>query len=199
MSSVSQIDLETPVSCFLHQGSLETAAHLILQSAGEDLEREGLIKTPDRFKRAIKQLTEGYRLTPKQAVGEGIFEAEGCGLVSVREVEFFSLCEHHMLPFWGKASVAYYPAKMILGLSKIPRLLDLFAKRFQVQERLTRQVAESIVELIAPRAVAVRVEACHLCMMMRGVEKQLSNTRTEYQIGAESLNDSDQTRLWASL
>jgi GTP cyclohydrolase I len=176
----------------------ETAAEMILRAAGEDLDREGLTRTPDRFKRAMKELTEGYRLDPQTVVGEGVFDAEGSGLVSVREVEFFSLCEHHMLPFWGKATVAYYPDKKILGLSKVPRLIDLFARRFQVQERLTRQVAQSIFELIRPRAVAVRVEACHLCMMMRGVEKQMSNTRTEYQLGIKTLSAVEQSRLWDS-
>jgi GTP cyclohydrolase I len=178
---------------------LEHAARQILRSSGEDLDREGLLRTPERFKRAMMDLTEGYRLEPREVIGEGAFEAEGSGLVSVREVEFYSLCEHHMLPFWGKASVAYYPRSRILGLSKVPRLVDLFARRFQVQERLTRQVAEALREALDPRAVAVRVEACHLCMMMRGVEKQHSSTITEFQIGVESLSALEQSRLWEAL
>ena len=175
------------------------AGDLMLRAAGENLAREGIARTPERFAKALDHLTSGYRITAREAVGEGIFAAEGRGLVSVREIEFYSLCEHHMLPFWGKASVAYYPRERILGLSKIPRVLDVFARRYQVQERITEQVADSISELIAPRAVAVRVEAQHLCMMMRGVEKQCSCTRTEAHRGLESLSDLEQRRLWESL
>jgi len=178
---------------------LENAAAIILRSAGEDLAREGLARTPERFKRAMKDLTEGYQQDPAEVIGKGLFEAEGSGLVSVREVEFYSLCEHHLLPFWGKASVAYYPNKKILGLSKIPRVLDVFARRFQVQERLTRQIAESLSQALEPRAIAVRIEASHLCMMMRGVEKQHSSTVTEFQIGVNGLNAFDQGRLLAAL
>jgi GTP cyclohydrolase I len=132
------------------------AASLILRASGEDVEREGLERTPERFRKAMIHLLSGYEKTPQDVVGEGVFKAEGTGLVSVRDVEFYSLCEHHMLPFWGKASVAYYPRKKILGLSKIPRLVDLFARRFQVQERLTEQLSNAMVELLSPRAVAVR-------------------------------------------
>ena len=177
----------------------EMAGSLILRAAGEDTEREGVRKTPQRFAKAMKHLTSGYAMTASEAVGEGVFDAEGSGLVCVRNVEFYSLCEHHMLPFWGKASVAYYPNKKILGLSKIPRIVEVFARRFQVQERLTREVTQAVQELIEPRAVATRVKACHLCMMMRGVEKQQSDTVTEYSNGLETLSDSEQKRLWAAL
>lgn len=177
----------------------EVAGGLILRSAGEDLEREGLLRTPHRFAKAMAELTSGYRANPAEVVGSGIFSAEGAGLVSVREIEFYSLCEHHMLPFWGKASVAYYPREKIVGLSKIPRLLDLFSRRFQVQERLTEQVASSLNELLAPRAVAVRITAEHMCMMMRGVKKQGSETTTEFSVGLENLTDSETQRLWKSL
>jgi len=177
----------------------ETAATLILKAAGEDLHREGLLQTPARFRKAMGELTEGYRLTPADVIGQGVFQAEGRGLVSVREVEFYSLCEHHLLPFWGKASVAYYPNEKIVGLSKIPRILDVFARRFQVQERLTRQIAEALHEALSPRAVAVRIQASHLCMMMRGVEKQKSDTVTEFEIGVNDLTATEQNRLWESL
>lgn len=175
------------------------AGRLILQAAGEDLSREGLARTPERFAKALSQLTAGYALSPTEVVGEGIFPAEGRGLVAVRSVEFYSLCEHHLLPFWGKASVAYYPDQKILGLSKIPRLLDLYARRFQVQERITEQLADAIQELVSPRAVVVRIEASHLCMMMRGVEKQQSDTRTETARGMKSLTEIEQTRIWSAL
>jgi GTP cyclohydrolase I len=171
------------------------AASLILRASGDDVSREGLERTPERFRKAMKHLLSGYEKTAREAVGEGIFQSEGSGLVSIRDVEFYSLCEHHMLPFWGKASVAYYPRRKILGLSKIPRLVDLFARRFQVQERLTEQLADSLVELINPKAVVVRVQACHLCMMMRGVEKQNSNTITETTRGLEKLSALDARRL----
>jgi GTP cyclohydrolase I len=177
----------------------QLAGTLLLRSSGEDVEREGLQKTPQRFAKAMKHLLSGYRMTPEQAVGGGVFEAEGSGLVTVQNIEFYSLCEHHTLPFWGHASVAYYPNTKILGLSKIPRLVNLFGRRFQVQERLTRQVAEAIQELIQPRAVAVKIRAAHLCMMMRGVEKQQSQTATEFVIGLDRLESWEKERLWASL
>ncbi|MCB1049302.1 MAG: GTP cyclohydrolase I FolE [Acidobacteria bacterium] len=177
----------------------ERAATLLLQFAGEDLTREGLKRTPERFAKAMGFLFSGYDKTPEQVLGQGVFEAEGSGLVSVREVEFFSLCEHHMLPFWGKASVAYYPSQKIVGLSKIPRLVDLFARRLQVQERLTRQVADALMEAIEARAVGVRVEAEHMCMMMRGVEKQCSHTASEYFLGIHDLSAVERDRLFQSL
>lgn len=177
----------------------ENAGRLILESAQENLEREGIQKTPARFAKAMSDLTSGYLMTPAQAVGQGIFPAESKGLVSVKNVEFYSLCEHHLLPFWGKASVAYYPNQKILGLSKIPRIIDVFAKRFQVQERLTQQIGEAIVELVDARAVSVKVDACHLCMMMRGVEKQNSNTVTEAHFRLENLTETEKSRLWESL
>ena len=175
------------------------AAALILRASGEDVQREGLERTPERFRKAMLHLLSGYEKSPREVVGEGVFKAEGTGLVSVKEVEFYSLCEHHMLPFWGKASVAYYPRRKILGLSKIPRLVDLFARRFQVQERLTDQLAAAMVDLLNPRAVAVRVSACHLCMMMRGVEKQNSHTVTEASRGLDKLSAGEVERLWKSL
>lgn len=178
---------------------LENAAGLLLRGSGDDPEREGLQRTPARFAKAFDYLCSGYHQTAAGVVGEGVFSAEGRGLVTVRDVEFYSLCEHHVLPFWGSVTVAYYPGERILGLSKIPRLVDVFARRLQVQERITEQVADALVELVAPRAVAVRVAARHLCMMMRGVEKQGSETVTETFRGLESLSELEKTRLLAAL
>ncbi len=178
---------------------LQKAGLELLAAVGEDVAREGLVRTPERFAKAFTELCSGYRLTVRDAIGEGVFAAEGGGLIAVRDLEFHSLCEHHVLPFWGKASVAYYPGASILGLSKVPRIVDLFARRLQVQERLTRQVAEGIREAVAPRAVVVRVTAEHMCMRMRGVQKQSSVTATEYLIGGETLSDDERRRLWAAI
>ena len=178
---------------------LETAARLVLTSVGEDLTREGLERTPVRFAKAMREVCSGYSMTLKDAIGEGAFKAEGKGLVSVKNVEFYSMCEHHMLPFMGTVSVAYYPAEKILGLSKIPRIVNMFARRFQVQERLTRQIAEAVGEAIAPRAVLVKMTGSHMCMMMRGVEKQQSETTTEYSMGMDSLTEHEKSRLYDSL
>jgi GTP cyclohydrolase IA len=153
-------------------------ARAMIAHLGENAGRPGLADTPGRFARAMRFLTGGYEIEPLEAVGGGIFPAEGDGLVLVRDVEFHSLCEHHLLPFFGRVHVAYLPGEKIIGLSKIPRLVDAYARRLQVQERLTEQVADALVKLIAPRAVLVLAEAQHLCMSMRGVEKQHSSTAT---------------------
>lgn len=163
---------------------------------GENPQREGLLRTPERFHKAFQALTSGYQTTAEEVVGEGIFESESSGLVCVKEIEFYSLCEHHVLPFWGKASIAYLPNKKILGLSKLARIVDVYAKRLQVQERLTKEVADSILKLINAKAVAVVIEAQHMCMMMRGVEKQSSFTRTEILVGDENISDHEQKRIW---
>ena len=189
--------VDIPVS-EAHRG-LKGAGRALLQAVGEDLGREGLERTPERFAKAILELCQGYRMSVSEVVGQGVFAAEGQGLVSVRDVEFYSLCEHHMLPFHGTASVAYYPSRAIVGLSKIPRIVDCFAKRLQVQERLTRQIAEGLQEVVAARAVAVRVKAAHMCMRMRGVEKQGGETVTEFVLGAENLTPRELDRMWSSI
>jgi GTP cyclohydrolase I len=181
-----------------HTDELRTAAELIIKSVGEDASREGLERTPQRFAKAMREICAGYQLTALDAVGEGVFPGEG-GIVSVRDVDFFSLCEHHMLPFWGRVSVAYLPHEKILGLSKIPRLIDVFARRLQVQERLTRQIAEGIQTTVAPRAVVVRVSGAHMCMMMRGVRKTGSETVTEFSLGLEQLSPDIVARLWRAI
>jgi GTP cyclohydrolase IA len=195
----SGIDLNNSVFTNLPADSARLAGELILRSVGEDINREGLLRTPHRFAKAIKEICSGYTMTAADAVGEGVFEGEGNGLVSVRDIDFFSLCEHHMLPFWGKVQVAYYPSKKILGLSKIPRLVDVFSKRLQVQERLTREIAEALTEVIAPRAVIVRITGEHMCMMMRGVKKTGSATTTEFSLGLDNLYPEEKARLWKAV
>jgi GTP cyclohydrolase I len=175
------------------------AGELILKSVGENLGREGLLRTPHRFSKAMKELCSGYNLTIADVVGEGVFSSEGQGLVSVRDVDFFSLCEHHMLPFWGQASIAYYPNDKIVGLSKIPRIVDMYSKRLQVQERLTKEIAEALHKLINAKAVVVRVSGEHMCMMMRGVKKTGSETVTEFCLGLEDLTENERVRLFKSI
>jgi GTP cyclohydrolase I len=145
---------------------------------GEDTDREGLLKTPERVAKAMRFLTRGYAERIEDVVGDAIFREEHRNMVMVRDIELYSLCEHHMLPFFGRAHVAYIPDGRIVGLSKLPRLVDIFARRLQVQERLTEQIADAIDEVLAPLGVGVVIEAYHLCMMMRGVEKQNSRTIT---------------------
>ena len=165
----------------------------LLIELGEDPEREGLLKTPDRVIRAFRFLTEGYRKDVDELFNEAFFEEDYDEMVVVRDIELYSLCEHHLLPFFGKAHVAYIPDRRIVGLSKIPRLVDLFARRLQVQERMTKEIAETMMEKLNPRGVAVVIEARHLCMVMRGVEKQNSSMTTSHMLGA--FRDSQSTRM----
>lgn len=163
--------------------ALEANAHEMLKLLGENPAREGLVSTPHRHARALQFLTSGYQSDFKKLVGGALFEAESSELVLVRDIELYSLCEHHLLPFFGKAHVAYIPNRKIIGLSKIPRIVDAYARRLQVQERLTSQVADHLVEILDPLGVAVILESVHLCMMMRGVEKQNSTTLTSAMRG----------------
>jgi GTP cyclohydrolase I len=149
-----------------------------LQLLGEDPDREGLRATPARVAKALKWMTQGYKSTAKEVVGTGIFEEAHDNMIMVRDIELYSMCEHHMLPFFGKAHVAYIPNGRIVGLSKIPRIVDVYARRLQVQERLTEQIAEGLCSVLQPIGVGVVIEAYHLCMMMRGVQKQNSKTIT---------------------
>jgi GTP cyclohydrolase I len=163
-----------------------------LELVGEDPAREGLLRTPERVAKAMHFLTRGYRTRVEDVVGEGIFAEEHRNMVMVRDIELNSLCEHHMLPFFGRAHVAYIPDGRIVGLSKLPRLVDVFARRLQVQERLTEQIAEAIDDVLSPLGVGVVIEAYHLCMMMRGVEKQNSRTITSALRGV--FRDDSRTR-----
>jgi GTP cyclohydrolase I len=171
---------------------VEAATRDLLIGVGEDPERDGLLDTPARVRKSMALLTQGYRLDPREVVGDALFEVEYDDLVLVRDIEVYSLCEHHLLPFFGKAHIGYLPRGKVVGLSKLPRLMDVFARRLQVQERLTRQIAECIQEILDPAGVGVVVEASHLCMMMRGVEKQQSITRTQTLLG--TLKDDDRAR-----
>ncbi|QQR97788.1 MAG: GTP cyclohydrolase I FolE [Sphingobacteriales bacterium] len=150
----------------------------VLSNLGEDVNREGLLKTPERVAKAMQYITQGYSLDPKQIVLSAIFNEDHNEMVIVKDIELFSLCEHHMLPFFGKAHVAYIPNGKITGLSKIARVVDAFSRRLQVQERLTVQIRDCLNDALAPHGVAVVIEAKHMCMMMRGVEKQNSITTT---------------------
>jgi len=155
-----------------------------LELLGEDPKREGLLRTPARVAAALKWMTQGYASSAEEVVGSGIFKEEHDNMIMVRDIEVYSMCEHHMLPFFGKAHVAYIPDGKIVGLSKIPRIVDVYAQRLQIQERLTEQIAEGLCRVLKPAGVGVVIEAYHLCMMMRGVQKQNSKTITSALRGA---------------
>jgi GTP cyclohydrolase IA len=161
-----------------HQIELEKLVRRQLELLGEQPHREGLARTPERVTKALTWLTRGYTLDVTDVVGDAVFEEAHESMITVRDIELYSLCEHHLLPFFGKAHIAYIPNGRIVGLSKLPRIVEVFARRLQVQERLTEQVAQAIEDVLRPRGVGVVVEAVHLCMMMRGVEKQNSCTIT---------------------
>jgi GTP cyclohydrolase I len=150
----------------------------ILKAIGEDPDRQGLEKTPQRVETALRWLTRGYDVSVEDIIGDAVFTEAHEEMILVRDIEMYSLCEHHMLPFWGRAHVAYVPNGRLIGLSKLPRIVEIFARRLQVQERLTDQIADAIMETLEPQGVGVVIEAAHLCMMMRGVEKQSSRTVT---------------------
>jgi len=180
--------MATPTDHLVVPTSLDTATtqdiyRELIRRMGEDPTRDGLVATPARMEKAMAYLTRGYEQTVTAVLHNALFDVDYDEMVIVKDIEFFSLCEHHLLPFFGKAHVAYVPNKKVIGLSKTARLVDVFARRLQVQERLTQQVADAIDEAIHPQGVAVIVEAQHLCMMMRGVEKQHSSTITSAMLG----------------
>jgi len=163
----------------------KVAAHVrdVLKMLGENPSREGLARTPERYEKALRFLTSGYSTSLEQIVNNAVFHCKVDEMVIVKDIEFFSMCEHHLLPFFGKVHVAYLPKDKVIGLSKIPRIVNMFARRLQLQERMTQQIAEAVASVISPRGVAVLVEARHFCMMMRGVEKQHSGTVTSNMLG----------------
>ncbi len=162
---------------------LEGLVESLLKKIGEDPSRPGLLRTPDRVARALEFLTQGYQQDPKQILNGAVFDETYNEMLIVKDIDFYSLCEHHLLPFFGRAHIAYVPDGRIVGLSKLPRLVDMFARRLQVQERLTNQIAAEIERVLKPRGVAVVLEAQHLCMMMRGVQKQNSYSITSAMLG----------------
>jgi GTP cyclohydrolase I len=170
-------------SVLLEAASTQELYRELLRRMGEDPERDGLLRTPERMEKSIAFLTKGYAMDVTEVLHDALFDVDYDEMVIVKDIEFFSQCEHHLLPFFGKAHIAYVPNGKVIGLSKIPRLVDVFARRLQVQERLTKQVSEAIQEAINPQGVAVILEAQHLCMMMRGVEKQHSSTVTSAMLG----------------
>ena len=175
--------LLTEPALTLEGASTEELYREMIRRVGEDPARDGLVRTPARMEKSMAFLTRGYNQTVEEVLHDALFDVDYDEMVMVKDIEFFSLCEHHLLPFFGKAHVAYVPSGKVIGLSKMARLVDVFARRLQVQERLTRQVADSIEEAIQPQGVAVILEAQHLCMMMRGVEKQHSSTVTSAMLG----------------
>jgi GTP cyclohydrolase I len=179
----------------LNDGQLDVMSHAyreLLEAIGEDPSRQGLLKTPERAARALEFLTQGYRQSVEEIVNSAIFDSEASEIVLVKDIELYSMCEHHLLPFIGRAHVAYIPNGKVIGLSKVARIVDLFARRLQIQENLTTQIAESLMDCLEPAGVAVVVEAKHLCMMMRGVEKQNSVMKTSCLLG--SFKDDARTR-----
>jgi GTP cyclohydrolase I len=163
--------------------SFDELVRLMLVELGENPGRDGLVKTPERVEKSMRWLTRGYEMSVAEVIGDAVFEEDHHNMVIVKDIEMYSMCEHHMLPFFGKVHIAYIPDGKIVGLSKLPRVVEVFARRLQVQERLTEQVASAIMDVLRPQGVGVVIEAAHLCMMMRGVEKQNSKTVTSAMKG----------------
>jgi GTP cyclohydrolase I len=189
------IEMKAPAT----RGVISANMREIIRELGENPERDGLLNTPERVEKALKYLTSGYTADLDKIVNGALFDVDYDEMVIVRDIEFFSMCEHHMLPFFGKMHVAYLPSNKVIGLSKIPRIVDVFARRLQIQERLTQEVAETIQNMIQPRGVAVICEARHFCMMMRGVEKQHSGAMTSAMLGAFRENRETRNELLSLL
>ncbi|MDR2081732.1 MAG: GTP cyclohydrolase I FolE [Campylobacteraceae bacterium] len=180
------------------QQEFEQAVKKILELIGEDASREGLLKTPSRVAKAWEFMTEGYKLDPKQVLNDALFESSNNEMVLIRNIEFYSMCEHHLLPIIGRAHVAYIPNGKVVGLSKIPRMVDIFARRLQIQEQLTEQIAHAIDAVIKPKGVGVVIEARHMCMEMRGVEK-INSTTTTSALRGVFIKNTDTRREFFSL
>lgn len=184
MDDMKTEDAKLQLTKVIDLNAIEAAVEMMIIAFGEDPTREGLEKTPSRVARMYQELLAGYRTDPEDMVNDALFEITYDEMVIVRDIEFYSLCEHHMLPFLGRAHVAYFPNGRVIGLSKIPRVVDLYAKRLQVQERMTRQIADYLDGLLNPKGVAVVVEGLHLCAMMRGVKKHDARMTTSAMYGA---------------
>ena len=181
----------------IHEDPMQTLVSSMLTELGEDPTRDGLVKTPRRVADAMRFLTRGYHQDPRELIHGAVFEEDCDEMVLVKDIDIFSMCEHHMLPFFGRAHIAYLPSGRVLGLSKLARVAEVFARRLQVQERLTRQIATTLMEELRPRGVAVVVEAAHLCMVMRGVEKQNAVTITSSLLGEFKVNPATRAEFFA--
>lgn len=180
-------------------GDIECAVRDILAAIGEDVQREGLLRTPNRVARMYEELTAGYHVDPVRLINDAIFDVEYDEMVIVRNIDFYSLCEHHMLPFLGQAHVAYIPDGRVIGLSKIPRIVEMFARRLQVQERMTQQIAEFLQDTLHPRGVAVVCEGVHMCAAMRGVKKANARMVTSAMLGSFKANQATRNELFAHI
>lgn len=183
----------------IDHAAIERATTSVLTAVGEDVNREGLLKTPDRVARMYDELLSGYRTDPNKLINGALFDVEYADMVIVRDIEFSSLCEHHMLPFVGHVHVAYIPQHKVIGLSKIPRIVDMFARRLQVQERMTRQIADFISEVLDPMGVAVVAEGVHMCSLMRGVKKSQASMTTSAMLGTFRENSTTRGEFMAHL
>jgi GTP cyclohydrolase I len=183
----------------LNQANIEFAVQNILMNIGEDPEREGLLKTPNRVARMYDELTSGYHVDPVKLINGAVFTVDYDEMVVVKDIDFFSMCEHHMLPFYGRAHVAYIPNGKVVGLSKIPRIVEMFARRLQIQEQMTSQIANFIDETLQPQGVAVVVEGAHMCAMMRGVKKANTKMTTSKMLGIFRENDKTRAEFLAHI
>jgi GTP cyclohydrolase IA len=188
-----------PESSFLNQANIEVAVHNILHNIGENPQREGLLKTPNRVARMFNELTSGYHVDPVKLINGAIFTVDYDEMVVVKDIDFYSMCEHHMLPFYGRAHVAYLPDGKVVGLSKIPRIVEMFARRLQIQEQMTSQIANFIQESLQPQGVAVVVEGAHMCAMMRGVKKANTKMTTSRMLGVFRDNEKTRTEFLAHI
>lgn len=188
-----------PEPSFLNQANIEVAVHNILRNIGENPQREGLLKTPNRVARMFNELTSGYHVDPVKLINGAIFTVDYDEMVVVKDIDFYSMCEHHMLPFYGRAHVAYLPDGKVVGLSKIPRIVEMFARRLQIQEQMTSQIANFIQESLQPQGVAVVVEGAHMCAMMRGVKKANTKMTTSRMLGVFRDNEKTRTEFLAHI
>jgi GTP cyclohydrolase I len=181
------------------QINIEASVYNILKNIGEEPQREGLLNTPNRVARMFEELTSGYHIDPEKMINGAVFDVDYDEMVVVKDIDFYSLCEHHLLPFYGRAHVAYIPDGKVIGLSKIPRMVDMFARRLQIQEQMTSQIANFLQETLQPQGVAVVVEGMHMCSMMRGVKKANAKMKTSKMLGAFRENDKTRSEFFAHI